>query len=927
MRVKELLSRRTEHGKTRLRDDGKFETEIYMRPVHFRDSAGRLREFILDLLPDNAQPGFHRAVKSAPFKLNIGQTLKVPQRFETDKGVLLISTVNSNASLVKIEGNKAFYPNAWTNVDLIRTVFEEGVKTDIILKTPSARRVFDFAITVTNATPFLENGEIVYRDVAGNILFKHPKGWMQDANGEVSYGVNYELLTQPGQQILRISLDEEWLNQAAYPVTIDPTVTTIQPDAAVGIDSFVQSYSPDANYGTNSDLQIGKSSTAIIRSLIKFNISSIPASAVVSSANLSLYLNGYEDALAFNVDVHRITADWNEGSVTWNSQPAHDASVITSSPVGGTIGWYSWSLASPVQGWVNGTLTNYGVKLKQDTETSTRRRYFYSSDHTTASERPKLVVTYSVPPTATGLTPGTSDTNNPAKINTLTPALSWTFNDADSGSTQSAYQLIITRVSDSVVVKDTGEVASSISSYAVPGGTLELSKKYKWKVRVKDNDGVWSTAYSSEVFIYTNAAPNPPTNLSPNSTAVIDATVNNDFAWTFQDPDTGNAPEAQSAYQLQIYRASDNALIHNTNKVTSGAAFQTVLANTLVNGVNYQWKVKVWDNTNAEGAYSSLANFRTGKPPGCTITSPINGGTYAKGIVRVDWNYTDPESDVQAKYQAVLKKDGIILEDSREVAGTANSHTFATVVSNNAGYVVEVTAWDSTGQSGTGTTSFTTDFIAPPTPTINVTPDNGKITIGISNPDPTGGTPDTAYNDIYRSGPEGKIRIAKNIAKNGSYSDYTPASGTDYTYTAVAVSADQTTAESTGVVGSITLKGAWLHDPADTATLHQFKYDGSGRNSDWQPEAELVRYTGRVNPVVVFGEAEDERVTVSLQMDKNDTDYTKLMSLIKRKSLLCYRDGRGRKVFGVVLALPMNDEFYGNTTTITVEKTSHTEAV
>jgi len=52
-----------------------------------------------------------------------------------------------------------------------------------------------------------------------------------------------------------------------------------------------------------------------------------------------------------------------------------------------------------VQGWIDGTITNYGVALKDTDETSVDTfAYFFTSDYTTDTTKcPKLVISYYIP--------------------------------------------------------------------------------------------------------------------------------------------------------------------------------------------------------------------------------------------------------------------------------------------------------------------------------------------------------------------------------------------------------------------------------------------------------------------------------------------------------------------------------------------------
>jgi len=64
---------------------------------------------------------------------------------------------------------------------------------------------------------------------------------------------------------------------------------TLQPDATAGVDTFIDSATATTNYGTNV-LSIGESNAGAIvrRTLIKFDLSTIPAGSLISSATLTL---------------------------------------------------------------------------------------------------------------------------------------------------------------------------------------------------------------------------------------------------------------------------------------------------------------------------------------------------------------------------------------------------------------------------------------------------------------------------------------------------------------------------------------------------------------------------------------------------------------------------------------------------------------
>lgn len=208
-------------------------------------------------------------------------------------------------------------------------------------------------------------------------------------------------------------------------VVFDPT-TTIQPDATAGIDTMAIDITPTTNYGTNAVLAVGDGSGAALsayRTLIKFDLSTIPAGARVVDAGI--FLNEYSAADtagvgSWAVDARRLLRNWVEAQATWNIYATAsnwttagagslgndvDADISATVTLDGTAaaGFVEWSgatLIDDVQGFVDGTYSNYGWGLaaltaeRQGTAAQFSANYFRSSDYGTAGDRPKIEVTY-----------------------------------------------------------------------------------------------------------------------------------------------------------------------------------------------------------------------------------------------------------------------------------------------------------------------------------------------------------------------------------------------------------------------------------------------------------------------------------------------------------------------------------------------------
>jgi RHS repeat-associated protein len=205
--------------------------------------------------------------------------------------------------------------------------------------------------------------------------------------------------------------------------TATPTATssvytyTSQPDGTNGVDTYIVNKNATTNYGTDVALGIGEHNNAtnsIARTLIKFDLSSIPANAVITSASLSLWTGLDYSNNDRTIRVYRLLTPFDESQATWNESATgvswqmagasgsndHESTeigsvLILANETNGVEKQISLTPAK-IQELVSGALTNNGFIIIADTELNDRFNY-KSSDSTTASNRPKLVIQYTLP--------------------------------------------------------------------------------------------------------------------------------------------------------------------------------------------------------------------------------------------------------------------------------------------------------------------------------------------------------------------------------------------------------------------------------------------------------------------------------------------------------------------------------------------------
>ncbi|WP_437654684.1 DNRLRE domain-containing protein [Sorangium sp. So ce1182] len=159
-------------------------------------------------------------------------------------------------------------------------------------------------------------------------------------------------------------------------------------------DAVLWQIAPSWNDGANVTLSTGTSAAGgLRRSLLRFDLSTVPSNARVVSASLSL--SQTYKTVDSAVRVHRVTSAWEESTVTWASfGAAFDPAAAASFVSGGGSGFRSSEITELAQAWVSGGAENHGVLIEED---PVQRTDFRSSEKAHVEDRPKLDLCYVIP--------------------------------------------------------------------------------------------------------------------------------------------------------------------------------------------------------------------------------------------------------------------------------------------------------------------------------------------------------------------------------------------------------------------------------------------------------------------------------------------------------------------------------------------------
>jgi hypothetical protein len=147
-------------------------------------------------------------------------------------------------------------------------------------------------------------------------------------------------------------------------------------------DTFVDQINPNTIDGSLSVLVSRTYSGWQIDTLLKFDLSDIPADQTVVSAVLHLYYFANNDGnpVGDAMGVRRVLQDWEEETANWYNQPGVESSTTASAEVPASFGWMQWDVTSDVQAFAAGTSTNYGWQIRNDTPTYNVMTYFKSKE-------------------------------------------------------------------------------------------------------------------------------------------------------------------------------------------------------------------------------------------------------------------------------------------------------------------------------------------------------------------------------------------------------------------------------------------------------------------------------------------------------------------------------------------------------------------
>ncbi|MDQ0414363.1 DNRLRE domain-containing protein [Mesobacillus stamsii] len=439
----EIVSKRTANSKTFLNTDGTYTAEISQIPIHYKNSRNTWSEIESNLIENTTEENYQNKANSFKAKLDkkVDKDTPLLQVEDQDRSIKmeLAPVENTGKEPAEVTGvvedNSIQYPEIYQNISLTYTIGADRIKEDIIFneRTSSGfpdKFTYKLDLVGLNAKE-VEGVLYLYDQDTNQPIYYFETPYMYDSykpegfqtakeitsipEEAISYDVTLEHEVIDGQLYLYLIPSKAWLedSERIYPITIDPTIVKLQSSNYVK-DTNLRSTFPTQTGGNDLELGGGASNGNVLRSLIKFDLSSIPGATHILSSSLNLWFSSTNGSSPVDISLFKVSRDWEENQASWNYAMTSPSVLWTNkggdyvvsnklatvngftSPTSLDLDMKKWEVPIHIiQNWKDSTDPNYGFLLKSDSESTNIYKKFVSSEHTFDSKyHPLLAVTY-----------------------------------------------------------------------------------------------------------------------------------------------------------------------------------------------------------------------------------------------------------------------------------------------------------------------------------------------------------------------------------------------------------------------------------------------------------------------------------------------------------------------------------------------------
>jgi hypothetical protein len=253
-----------------------------------------------------------------------------------------------------------------------------------------------------------------------------------------------------------------------------------------------------------------------------------------------------------------------------------------------------------------------------------------------------------------------------ATVNTNLPTLSLTLVPQGAAKQRGEWQLATSSdfvANSRVITEPTSDLkVSGVATEVVPTALKLFAGTWYLRARTLDEGGVPSPWSGTQQFIVAHAPAASPISPSTGQTIAY-SSLGITVSWTFSST---SPDDAQTAYQVVVTDAATGTSVADTGKVVSTAKIANVLIDASKKNSILAWKVRVWDQDNTAGPYSTAVTFIVADAPGVAVDDMT---TVATSSPVIGYNFTPVVAPIaQVRVTITKDSDNSLVYDSGWVA-------------------------------------------------------------------------------------------------------------------------------------------------------------------------------------------------------------------------------------------------------------------
>ncbi len=196
-----------------------------------------------------------------------------------------------------------------------------GVKENIILNSYNGKSVYEYTLDTDGLSPKISiDGKVYLFDEHYNAIFVMDKAYAVDSANNYCHDISYSLeQNENGTYTLTMTVDETYLANAVYPVTIDPEVTDSQmlTSNAFGATTY---YSDGTTVTSGNTFRAGNNGAA--NSITHMEFTDITPFVFINpeninSAEMFIFSDSSVENKDFVVRAHNFSDGWNKTASNW----------------------------------------------------------------------------------------------------------------------------------------------------------------------------------------------------------------------------------------------------------------------------------------------------------------------------------------------------------------------------------------------------------------------------------------------------------------------------------------------------------------------------------------------------------------------------------------------------------------------------------